>query len=151
MYQHSTSELLRGPSKCENERQSRGHETLADNLGALDELGSLPHSIHISCLDNGIGIEGTFRLDFQTFRLSDFQTDFQATFRQGRIQELIMKGEGVHKSIALCNKVHEGGVHVPPVPPLDPLLNGIKLVMSCTTRQKLTEFAKRLLKRKFQQ
>ena len=22
----------------------------------------------------------------------------------------------VHKSIALCNKVHEGGVHVPPVP-----------------------------------
>ena len=30
---------------------------------------------------------------------------------------------GVHKSIALCNKVHEEGVHVPPIPPpLDPLL-----------------------------
>ena len=35
---------------------------------------------------------------------------------------IITKGEGVHKSIALCNKVHEGGVHVPPMPPLDPLL-----------------------------
>ena len=60
--QQSTSEVLRDPSKCKNERQSRGYETLADNLGALDELGSLPLSIHISRLDDGIGIEETLRL-----------------------------------------------------------------------------------------
>ena len=48
---------------------------------------------------------------------------------------IITKGEGVHKSIALCNKVHEGGVyksialynkvhkggvHVTPMPPPPP-------------------------------
>ena len=57
-----TSEVLRDPSKYKNERQSRGYEALADNLGALDELGSLPLFSHISRLDDGLGIEETLRL-----------------------------------------------------------------------------------------
>ena len=30
---------------------------------------------------------------------------------------IITKGEGVHKSIPLCNKVHEGGARAPYAPP----------------------------------
>ena len=40
-----------------------------------------------------------------------------------KCMNIITKGEGVHKSISLCNKVHEGGVHMPP---LDPLLKSVQ-------------------------
>ncbi len=60
--QQSSSEPLRDPSKCKNRSQSKGYETLADNLRSLDELNSLPLSIKISRLDDGTSIEETLRL-----------------------------------------------------------------------------------------
>ena len=60
--QKPSSESLRDPSECKNESQSKGYETLAENLKSLEELNSLPISIDITRLDDGIGIEGTLKL-----------------------------------------------------------------------------------------
>ena len=41
---------------------SPGYTTMAENLLAFDEIGGLPRSLQLSRLDEGQGIEGTFRL-----------------------------------------------------------------------------------------
>ena len=49
-----------------------------------------------------------------------------------KIMNIITKGEGVHNSIALCNKVHEGGAR-DPYAPLDPLLVCVSVSDVCVS------------------
>ena len=55
---HST-EALKCPAETKRETEGAGYKTLANNLLGFKEIGCLPPTIPLSCLDDGDGIENT--------------------------------------------------------------------------------------------
>ena len=60
--QEETVELLKCPANSARGTEGAGYKTLAENLEAFDRISCLPGTLKLSRLDEGQGIEATFRL-----------------------------------------------------------------------------------------
>lgn len=60
--QEDTDEVLKCPSYSKRDTSGAGYKTLAENLTAFDKIDCLPKTLNLSQLDEGEGIEETFRL-----------------------------------------------------------------------------------------
>ncbi len=60
--QKETVEMLKCPANSARGAEGEGYKTLAENLEAFDKIGCLPLTLKLSRLDEGQGIEATFRL-----------------------------------------------------------------------------------------
>ena len=59
--QEDTPEVLRCPASSKRDAEGVGYKTIADNIKGFDKVGCLPKTINLSRLDDGVGIETTFR------------------------------------------------------------------------------------------
>ena len=53
--------MLRCPASSKRDAEGVGYKTIADNIKGFDKVGCLPKTINLSRLDDGVGIEVTFR------------------------------------------------------------------------------------------
>ncbi len=60
--QEETVEILKCPAISARSTEGAGYKTLAENLEAFDRISCLPGTLKLSRLDEGMGIEATFRL-----------------------------------------------------------------------------------------
>ncbi len=60
--QEETVEILKCPAISARGTEGAGYKTLAENLEAFDRISCLPGTLKLSRLDEGMGIEATFRL-----------------------------------------------------------------------------------------
>ena len=59
--QEDTPEVLRCPASSKRDAEGVGYKTIADNIKGFGKVGCLPKAINLSRLDDGVGIETTFR------------------------------------------------------------------------------------------
>ena len=59
--QEDTPEVFRYPASSKRYPEGVGYKTIADNIKGFDKVGCLPKTINLSRLDDGVGIEATFR------------------------------------------------------------------------------------------
>ncbi|KAL5011366.1 hypothetical protein ScPMuIL_009917, partial [Solemya velum] len=60
--QTDTKDKLVCPSDATLSRIVAGYKTIVDNLAAFDKIGYLPRTLNLAQLDEGHGIEASFRL-----------------------------------------------------------------------------------------
>ena len=59
--QETTTEAIRCPAESKRGTEGAGYKNLADLLQGFHEAGVLPNSLDLSRLDDGKGIEATFK------------------------------------------------------------------------------------------
>ncbi len=79
--QKETVEMLKCPANSARGAEGAGYKTLAKNLEAFDKIGSLPLTLKLSRLDEGQGIEATFR-----FRKAKWHDSCRLQFNKTKLQ-----------------------------------------------------------------
>lgn len=109
--QEDTGEILTCPANSSRSTEGAGYKTMAENLAAFDAINCLPETLKMSRLDEGEGVEETFRLHkakwHDSCRLQYNKTKLQRAEKRKKPHEDNPKDDpGTRKFTRLSSKQH---------------------------------------------